>query len=178
MVLEVYIYAIAFLTLGICFYAAWHDVASLTIHNGTVVTIMLTFAACFCLNTYAVYIGVLDHSLFASLADHIVSMGIVFAICFFLFCTGTFGGGDAKMATALALWIPLIAIPAFVMVMALVGGVLGLVALALRKRSFLKPHNETGWIAALSRGESTVPYGIALAIAAAYSFHNLGYLGV
>ena len=178
MVIEIYIYALAFLTLGICFYAAWHDVASLTIHNGTVIAIMLTFCAAFTLHQFALSQGYLDTTIFMSIKEHLLSMIIVFIVCFLLFCTGTLGGGDAKMATALALWIPHSAIPAFVMVMALTGGVLGFAALAMRNKSFLKPQNETGWIAALSRGESTVPYGIALAIAAAQSFYTLGYLGV
>lgn len=167
------------MTLGLCVNAAWHDVKSLTIHNGTVIGILLVFCVAYGINTLAVSMQWVETPFFASIEQHLYSAVSVFAVCFGLFWIGVLGGGDAKMASALALWIPLNALPGFIMIMALIGGVLGFSALILKGKSdWLKPSNKEGWIAALSRGESTVPYGVALMIAAIYSFLQLGYLGV
>lgn len=178
MVIDFYLYGLALLTLVLCVLAAWHDVRSLTIHNGTIVGIALVFCVAYGIHMIAINEGWLDAPVFQSIGMHLGSVAIVFLVCFSLFWFGILGGGDAKMATALALWIPLSALPGFIMMMSLVGGVLGLSALALKGRAWLKPTTDEGWIAALKRGESTVPYGIALTAAAVYSFAHLGYIGI
>lgn len=110
------------------------------------------------------------------LLAHLTAGGIVFAICIALFFAGLLGGGDAKLLGAVALWPDLHELPAFLMIMTIAGGVLALAALALRKGAFLeklKTGNpvlfgpEQGWFASLSRGETVVPYGVAIAIASA-----------
>lgn len=179
MVIDIYLYLLSLITLALCVNAAWHDVKSLTIHNGTVMGILLVFCVAYAINTLAVSMEWIELPFFASVEQHLLSSFFVFIICFALFWMGVLGGGDAKMASALALWIPLNALPGFVMIMALIGGALGFSALILKgKKEWLKPTSNQGWIAALSRGESTVPYGVALMVAAVYSFVQLGYLGV
>lgn len=105
---------------------------------------------------------------------HLVAGGVIFAICAGLFFAGLFGGGDAKLLGAVALWPSLHELPAFLMIMTISGGVLALIALALKKSPFLdglKTRHptvfgpENGWLASLSRGETVVPYGVAIAIA-------------
>jgi prepilin peptidase CpaA len=79
---------------------------------------------------------------------------VVMAIGFGLFAGGIIGGGDAKMAAAVALWIGLkFELLQFFLVMSLAGGGLALIALAIQA----------------GRGERLkrpLPYGVAIAIAA------------
>lgn len=105
---------------------------------------------------------------------HLVTGGVIFAICAALFFAGLFGGGDAKLLGAVALWPTLHEVPAFLMIMTITGGVLAILAIVLKKSKFLdelKVKNpklfgpEEGWLASLSRGETVVPYGVAIAVA-------------
>lgn len=70
-----------------------------------------------------------------------------------LFALGAMGGGDAKLAAALALWIPAADTFALVFLIALFGGVQALVLLLVRRM----------------RGNSdrSVPYGVAIALGGA-----------
>ncbi len=74
----------------------------------------------------------------------------LFSIAFFL---GMMGGGDVKLAAALALWFPPLATARFLVFMSVAGGVLTLLVL-LRHRTQKKP------------GKPQVPYGVAIAVGA------------
>lgn len=80
-------------------------------------------------------------------ALHMAAAATVLAVAVLLFALRAWGGGDAKLAAAAALWIGFAALPRFVAVMALSGGVLALVMLALHGR------------------RAQVPYGLAIAVA-------------
>ena len=110
---------------------------------------------------------------------HVISAAIIFAVTATMFFMRLFGGGDAKLLAALALWFLPSGLPAFLMVMALTGGVIGVIALVLKKSGVLLKLSprfpkliqpEDGWFAALARGETVVPYGLAIAFAAAVTF--------
>jgi prepilin peptidase CpaA len=73
-----------------------------------------------------------------------------------LFAVGVWGGGDVKLAAAVGAWVGWSGVPAFLLAMALAGGVLALLILALRPARRLLP-----WLAA----ERGVPYGVAIAAA-------------
>jgi prepilin peptidase CpaA len=74
----------------------------------------------------------------------------VFAILAGAFYAGMMGGGDVKLAAALALWFSPSAIIKFLVLMSLAGGVLTLVVLA--------------WHSAKRReGRPEIPYGVAIA---------------
>ena len=66
------------------------------------------------------------------------------------FYAGMMGGGDVKLAAALALWFSPAAIIKFLVVMSLAGGVLTLVVLALHH-------------AKQREGRPEIPYGVAIA---------------
>jgi len=86
---------------------------------------------------------------------HLVAAALVLLIGFILFSLNLFGGGDVKLITALALWTGFAALPRFILLTTLAGGVLALLLLILR------------WLRA-GRGnkiETRVPYGIAIAVA-------------
>jgi prepilin peptidase CpaA len=83
---------------------------------------------------------------------------VVLAIGYGLFAAGIIGGGDAKMAAAIALWIGLsptfiFDILRFFLIMSLAGGVLAVLVLI-------------GQAAAKDRLRRPLPYGVAIAIAA------------
>ena len=74
----------------------------------------------------------------------------VFAIFALAFFVGMMGGGDVKLAAALALWFPLGATLKFLVLMSIAGGVLTVMVLIvhrLRKRE----------------GRPEIPYGVAIA---------------
>lgn len=80
-------------------------------------------------------------------AMHVVAAILVFAGAAVLFALRAWGGGDAKLVAAVALWVGVAALPRFVAVMALAGGVLAVIMLLLQGR------------------RAKVPYGVAIAAA-------------
>lgn len=77
---------------------------------------------------------------------------VVFALFAFAFARGWMGGGDVKLLTALALWLPLNALLALLFIMSVAGGVLtiAIVAWSRLQRSGATPE---------------IPYGVAIAFA-------------
>jgi prepilin peptidase CpaA len=76
----------------------------------------------------------------------------VFAALAGLFALGVMGGGDVKLLTALALWLPVQPFLKLVVLMALIGGVLTIVV--------------AGWHRIARRsGRVQIPYGVAIAAA-------------
>lgn len=111
--------------------------------------------------------------------QHLACGAILFAATAALFFFRAIGGGDAKMLAALGLWLTFTTLPLFLVAMSVAGGGLALVAILLRKSGaltkialraprFIGP--EEGWLASLARGETVVPYGVAIAIATAITF--------
>ena len=77
----------------------------------------------------------------------------VFALFAIAFYVGMMGGGDVKLAAAIALWFPPAATLGFLVYMSLAGGIVTLVVVALHKlRS--------------KEGKPEIPYGVAIAIGA------------
>lgn len=89
---------------------------------------------------------------------------------FALFAFGYLGGGDAKLASAIALWLGIEQALPFLVLTALFGGALSLTVLAFR--SVPLPGFMLGWPPALRLHEkgAGVPYGVALAAAALMVF--------
>lgn len=86
---------------------------------------------------------------------------ILFALAVFaafagLFAIGAMGGGDVKLIGALALWFPVTPFFSLLTLMAILGGLLTVVMLAIHK---LRPRE----------GAIEVPYGVAIAAAGAWS---------
>ncbi len=73
----------------------------------------------------------------------------VFALFLILFYVGAMGGGDVKLVGVTALWVPAGHIPQFLILIALVGGLVALITLIHSK------------VKKLSNPE--VPYGVAIA---------------
>jgi prepilin peptidase CpaA len=91
-------------------------------------------------------------TLWPGVAWQIGFAALVFAICCGLFAIRQMGGGDVKLLTALALWIPPMPFLKLVVIMAIVGGALTIVfgaAHIMRRR----------------KDRIAIPYGLAIAIA-------------
>jgi len=89
-------------------------------------------------------------SLWPGVAVQLAGAAIVFVLLAAAFYAGMMGGGDVKLAGALALWFPPASTIKFLVFMSLAGGVLALVILA--------------WHRAKRReGRPEIPYGVAIA---------------
>jgi prepilin peptidase CpaA len=79
-----------------------------------------------------------------------LALGVAaFAVLAGLFAAGAMGGGDVKLLTALALWLPWQPFLKLIVIMALLGGVLTLVCLVWHR-------------IARRSGRLEVPYGVAI----------------
>ena len=85
------------------------------------------------------------------IAVQVAAGGIVFGILAGAFYAGMMGGGDVKLAAALALWFPPAGTMKFLVLMSLAGGVLTLGLLAWHRTRRLG-------------GRPQVPYGVAIAV--------------
>lgn len=82
-----------------------------------------------------------------------VALGVtVFAVLAGLFALGAMGGGDVKLLTALALWLPWAPFLKLLVLMALLGGLLTVGAFMWHR---MRGHS----------GRVQVPYGVAIALA-------------
>ena len=108
-------------------------------------------------------------------AGHTLAAAIImFAITFALFQRGAIGGGDAKILPATVLLIGYPELLGFLFLMSLCGGVLALTTLALERPDLsFRRFRRGAHVASTGRGDrarvaskgSTVPYGVAVAIA-------------
>jgi prepilin peptidase CpaA len=89
---------------------------------------------------------------------------IVLAVAFACFAAGWIGGGDAKFAAVVTLWIGWDNALAFIAVSAVCGGVLTLTILRFRRLLLPAFAMRQEWVARLHDNASGVPYGVALAV--------------
>lgn len=160
------------IALGFGVAAAVSDARGLTIPNAYVAGIVLSFIPAY--TAFLLFAG--DSGFFAGWASHIGAFALVFAISFILFTLNMFGAGDSKMLTAYGLWVGFGGLSAFIFYMALVGGLLGLATLALRRHKPFPQAKPGSWVARAQAGENAVPYGIAISAGAFISFMWLGYV--
>ena len=85
----------------------------------------------------------------------------VFVILAMTFYMGMMGGGDVKLAAALALWFSPITTLKFLVIMSLAGGLLTLLVLAIHKKRG-KPRLDADG----NPVRPEVPYGVAIAVGA------------
>jgi prepilin peptidase CpaA len=98
---------------------------------------------------------------------HALAGVVVLAVTFVCFALGWIGGGDAKFASVIALWLGWAHVMDFLVMAAVLGGGLTLLILVFRKWMILPAFAAgTTWLERLHDPRSGVPYGIALAGAA------------
>jgi prepilin peptidase CpaA len=132
--------------------AAGWDLASFTIPN----FLQAALIAAFVIFAAAAHLRASDIGL------HLLAGGIGLAIGFALFAFGYIGGGDAKLYAALLLWLGLKDLMSYTLVASMLGGVLTLALLGLRRLPLPAFFARQDWIIRLHDG-SGVPYGVALA---------------
>lgn len=139
--------------------AASHDWRGLKIPNIFAVGIIATFALAFTstsiMNDKSTY--------FYGISSHISAFALVFGITFLFYTLRLLGAGDSKLATAMALWLGLPGLPAFLLYTTCAGGLLALGALMLRHAPALPTQMDAPWINGLRTGQNKLPYGLALA---------------
>jgi prepilin peptidase CpaA len=142
---------------GLMIWAAIGDVRRFTITN----KLNLTIAACFVV--LAIPMGMAWPAFF----DHLKIGLIAAVIAIIMFYIGIFGGGDAKMVGAIALWLGSAPMLTFVFYTSLAGGILGISLLIGRRlaKQYGLPKSPK-WARRMLRKQSSVPYGVALAIGA------------
>lgn len=96
---------------------------------------------------------------------HVAAALLVLCVTFLFFGMGWMGGGDAKLAAATALWLGFGGLPPYLVYTALLGGILTLLIVAVRRFPLPSPLAGVVWIDRLHDRKSGVPYGIALAAA-------------
>jgi prepilin peptidase CpaA len=142
-------------------FAAGRDALSFTIPNWIPLTLLAVFPAAALmagapLPTLGLHAGI-------GVAALLVGMG--------MFALRWVGGGDAKLAAAVALWLGWPALVTFVLAAALTGGVLA-AALLLLRSAVLRPVVLMGpaWVTRLAEPGEGVPYGVAIAVGALAAF--------
>jgi prepilin peptidase CpaA len=116
---------------------------------------------------------------FHSIAAHLTSATIMFILTLGLFAVRLVGAGDAKFATALALWLgPLDGLPLFIFYMSLAGGLLGLMTLLLKHYKPFKNVARENWLGSAQAGDNRVPYGVAITMGFMGTLLQLGYADI
>ena len=142
-------------------WAAWSDIQSFTIPNRVSLAIVLLYPA----------------HVIASPAqvEWLFACGLallIFAVGAFAFARGWFGGGDVKLLTAATLWAGPLMFSELILVTALAGGALALVAVAQPRMTPILAQLRITWLPELpvtpaAPGKASlrtnIPYGVAIA---------------
>lgn len=137
-------------------YAGLRDVLTMKISNRLVVVLLVSFLALAPLSGMnAEFIGL---SVAGGLA--------VLVAGFLLFAMNWFGGGDAKFAAVVAMWLgPLLVLP-FLFQTALFGGGVACLLLVARRLPIRPSWAKRKWLVRLHAPETGVPYAVPMAAAA------------
>ena len=101
---------------------------------------------------------------------HLACALVVLAGGFALFAAGWIGGGDAKIAAAVAVWFGWSHLLEFLLLSSILGGALTLLIVLWRRWPVPARLNGAEWIARLHEPKQGVPYGIAFAAAALHLY--------
>jgi prepilin peptidase CpaA len=91
-------------------------------------------------------------TLYPDVLERVGSAYLIFVFLFGMFCLGAMGGGDVKLAAALALWFTPLTNLAFLIYTSFAGGAVTLVTMAFHRL-------------ARREGKPEIPYGVAIAAA-------------
>jgi prepilin peptidase CpaA len=137
-------------------YAALSDLFTMTISNVISIVLVVAFVA------LAAGSGMPMATLFGM---HLASGLAVLVLTFVFFARGWIGGGDAKLAAATAVWLGWSNLIDYGVEASLLGAMLTIAILYMRKMALPMQLMDRPWIARLHQKGNGVPYGIALAIA-------------
>jgi prepilin peptidase CpaA len=142
--------------------AASSDLLTMRISNKLVIALALGF----------VVVALVAQLPLEQFLMHLACAAVVLAVAFGLFALRWIGGGDAKLAAATTLWLGFGLTLPYLVYAALLGGVLTLVILLLRRMPIEVWTVRMPWLERLHNPKQGVPYGIALAIAGLLTYSN------
>lgn len=97
---------------------------------------------------------------------HLAAGFVVLLFFFGLFAAGWIGGGDAKLAAATALWFGFEPLMGYLLMTALLGGLLTWLLLQMRQAPLPALIRDEHWAQRLHAAKTGIPYGLAMAPAA------------
>ena len=136
-------------------YAGASDLFTMTISN----RISLALVASFIL--FALFAGVP----LETIGLHLSCGLAILVMTFTFFAFGWIGGGDAKLAAGTAVWLGWGNILDYGVMTSILGGIVTLAFIQVRKAPLPQWAAARDWIARLYNAENGVPYGLALAAA-------------
>lgn len=145
--------------------AAGYDLATMTIPNRLILALLAAFAIA----------APLSGMPLAAIGLHAAAAFAVLALAFGCFAMGWIGGGDAKLAAAIVLWLGIEGGLMFLVYASLFGGALTVALLLFRRQVWPAFVNQT-WIQRLHDRNAGVPYGVALAAAALVVYPKTAWL--
>lgn len=149
-------FSILFLLPGVVAFAAAMDLFTLTIPNRVSIVMTLAFFPV----AWLAGIG------WIAVADHLAAGAAVLALGIGLFALGWFGGGDAKLLAAIALWLGTENLVAYFLYVAVAGGMLAILFGVVRQVPLPRQLLGEQWALRLHRPGGGIPYGIALSAGA------------
>ncbi|CCD92385.1 putative type IV prepilin peptidase, cpaA [Bradyrhizobium sp. ORS 375] len=137
-------------------FAAASDLLTMTISNRISLALVAGFLV----------LAPLSGMSMADMLTHLGAGATLLVIAFACFAFGWIGGGDAKVASAAALWFGFAHLMNYLLYASIFGGVLTLALMQFRQWPL--PYALAGqpWLARLHAKDSGIPYGIALALGA------------
>jgi len=137
-------------------FAASSDLLTMTISNRISIALVCGF----------ILLAVASGMSLENIGMHALAGGVVLSLTFLCYLRGWVGGGDAKLASATALWFGFDHLYDYILWASLFGGVLTLLILRFRQLPLPQALSRHAWIARLHEQHEGVPYGIALAASA------------
>jgi prepilin peptidase CpaA len=147
-------------------FAASSDLLTMTISN----KLSIALAAGFLL------LSLVTGASLTIVAMHLGAAALVLAIGFICFSFGWIGGGDAKLAAAIALWFGFDYLLVYLVYASLFGGALTVILIQFRLLPLPAMLARQQWILRLHEKGAGVPYGIALAAAALAVYPQTGWM--
>jgi prepilin peptidase CpaA len=137
--------------------AAGWDLASYTIPNRLQLALVAAFVV------FVLATGMTP----SMVGGHLLAGFLGLAVGFTLFALGYIGGGDAKLFTAVSLWLGFDRdLMSYMLIASVLGGALTLALLALRKVPLPALLTGQSWLLRLHDERAGIPYGVALAAGA------------
>jgi prepilin peptidase CpaA len=147
-------------------FAASSDLFTMTISNRVSLALIAGFAAMAFMNGMAA----------GELLAHVEAAALVLAVTFVFFARGWIGGGDAKLASATALWFGFDHLLVYLLYASIFGGILTFALIRFRLMPLPQALAEQEWVKRLHRLDGGVPYGIALAAAALLIYPDTSWM--
>ena len=106
------------------------------------------------------------------LAMHLAAGTVILLFSFTMFALGWIGGGDAKIFAVGALWLGFDHLLEFTVYATLIGGILAVGLLLMRRMVFPEWLFRQDWFGRLYHQDAGMPYGVALAASALIIYPN------